>query len=212
MGLRQSKSKSTTRRAETKIQQEWLDVNVRALPASLPQHLPTAADVVENIAVQQLERRGKPLVKVDLVAILLRLNPNRYNNALLAVLTVANINDCIRNELFGTFLPHFPAAAPCPLRIAEEKTDSQGVSRPHIATCLRPAIQDAPSQPAPHKRGQRLPVEPNSPRQDRNVKKSSENFEYTVPLTYVVSRSANSSVSSIDDDDDGNKGDKYYDM
>jgi hypothetical protein len=60
--------------------------------------VPTDRQITTALALQQSQKTG-PLVKLDLIAILIRLNPTR-NNALLSQYKVQDLQDLIRHELY----------------------------------------------------------------------------------------------------------------
>jgi hypothetical protein len=96
MGNKKSKVQAITdknyksKKQKNNIAREILQNNVKGIP--------TDRQITAALALQQSQKTG-PLVKLDLIAILIRLNPTR-NNALLSQYKVQDLRDLIRHELY----------------------------------------------------------------------------------------------------------------
>ncbi len=96
MGNRKSKVQAITdknhktKKQKNNIAREILQNNVNGVP--------TDRQITVALASQQSQKIG-PLVKLDLIAILIRLNPDR-NNALLSQYKVQDLQNLIRYELY----------------------------------------------------------------------------------------------------------------
>jgi hypothetical protein len=70
----------------------------RGILASNVQGIPTDEQIAGALAIQQSQDTG-PLKKTDLIAILIRLNPDK-NNALLSQYKIEDLLKCIRYEVY----------------------------------------------------------------------------------------------------------------